>query len=46
MAVTPLNIEDFAPDDLLIIEQMIEPIIMGPEGVLRTGTVILRKGQK
>jgi len=30
----------------LIIEQMIEPIIMGPEGVLRTGTVLLRKAQK
>lgn len=46
MAVSALNIEDFAPDDLLIIEQMIEPIIMGPEGVLKTGTVILRKAQK
>jgi hypothetical protein len=43
MAVTPLNLEDFEPNDPLIIEQMIEPIIMGPEGVLRTGTVILRK---
>ena len=46
MAVSPINLEDFAPDDPLIIEQMIEPIIMGPEGVLRTGTVLLRKAQK
>jgi len=43
MAVTPLNLQDFEPNDPLIIEQMIEPVIMGPEGVLRTGTVILRK---
>ena len=43
MAVTPLNIEDFDTEDQLLIDQMVEPIIMGPEGLLRTGTAILRK---
>jgi hypothetical protein len=29
IAVTALNIADFEPNDLLLIDQMIEPIIMG-----------------
>lgn len=43
IAVTPLNIEDFEKDDQLLIDQMVEPIIMGSDGLLRTGTAILRK---
>jgi len=42
-AVNALNIADFSPDDTLIIEQMIEPIIMGKDGLLHAGTVILRR---
>lgn len=45
LAVTPLNIEDFESDDELLVDQMVEPIIMGPEGLLRSGTVILRKAK-
>jgi hypothetical protein len=45
LAVTPLNIEDFESDDQLLVDQMVEPIIMGPEGLLRSGTVILRKAK-
>ena len=47
MAATPLNIEDFDPDDVLIVNQMLEPIIMEKKkGVLvKTGTVVLRKGE-
>jgi hypothetical protein len=30
MAATALNIADFCPDDLLVVDQMLEPIIMGP----------------
>ena len=41
MAVTPLNIEDFEPDDILYIKQMMEPIIMNGDTVVKTGTVIL-----
>ena len=41
MALSPLNIDDFEPDDQLYIEQMIEPIIMDDEKVLKTGTAML-----
>ncbi len=43
MAATPLNIEEFGTEDALVVDQMLEPIIMGPDGVVRTGTVTLRK---
>ena len=43
MAATPLNIEEFNEKDTLVVDQMLEPIIMGKEGIIRTGTVILRK---
>ena len=33
MAASALNIGDFGPDDLLLVDQMVEPIIMGPEGL-------------
>ena len=43
MAATPVNIADFAPEDRLIVEQMVEPVIMGEEGIVRTGTVMLKR---
>jgi hypothetical protein len=43
MAATPLNLEDFEDGDTLYVEQMLEPIVMGSHGVLRTGTMMLRK---
>lgn len=46
MAVTPLNLEDFEVDDPLIIEQMIEPVIMCKERLVKTGTVILGREKK
>ena len=45
MAASAINIGDFGPDDVLVVEQMIEPIIMGPEGLRKPGTVVLRKVQ-
>ena len=45
MAVTPLNIGEFRPEDALVVDQMLEPIIMGREGVVRTGSVNLRKAK-
>jgi hypothetical protein len=45
MAASPLNIEDFGPDDTLLVDQMVEPIIMGPDGLKKQGTVMLRKVQ-
>ena len=46
VAATPLNIEEFEPDDKLIIDQMLEPVVMSSTGVVRTGTVILKKINK
>ena len=43
MAASALNIGDFGPDDVLWVEQMVEPIIMGPDGLRRQGTVMLGK---
>lgn len=43
MAATPLNIEEFEAEDTLMVDQMLEPIIMGKEGLVKTGTVTLRK---
>lgn len=42
-AVTPLNLGDFAADDPLVIDQMLEPIIMGNGQLVRAGTAVLRK---
>ncbi len=43
MAATALNIADFAPEDVLIVEQMLEPVIMGEGGLRRTGTIMLKR---
>lgn len=43
MAAAALNAADFGPEDVLHVEQMMEPIVMGPDGVRRTGTMMLRK---
>lgn len=43
MAASALNMEDFAADDPLLVDQMVEPIIMGPHGLKKQGTVLLRK---
>ena len=41
-AATPLNLGDFGEDEALVVEQMLEPIVMGSDGVLRMGVVLLR----
>jgi hypothetical protein len=43
IAASAINIGDFGPDDVLLVDQMIEPIIMGAEGLRKQGTVMLRK---
>jgi hypothetical protein len=45
VAASALNLGDFGPDDNLLVDQMIEPIIMGPTGLRKEGTVMLRKVQ-
>lgn len=37
---SPINLEDFLPDDKLYITQMLEPVIVDAEGnVVKTGTI-------
>ena len=43
MAATPLNIEDFEPEDHLVVDQMLEPIIMDGGSLAQAGTVTLRR---
>ena len=43
MAASALNLGDFGPHDVLIVEQMVEPIIMGQNGQRKQGTVMLKK---
>ncbi len=41
MAVTPLNLEDFESEDELVVIQMMEPIVMQGDKLIKTGTVML-----
>ena len=43
MAASPLNMEDFDPNDILFVEQMVEPVLMGPDGLVKPGTVLLKR---
>jgi hypothetical protein len=43
MAATALNVADFAEHDQHIVDQMLEPIIMGPDCLRRPGVVMLMK---
>ena len=39
---SPINLEDFQPDDKLYITQMLEPVIVDTEGnVVKTGTIAI-----
>ena len=43
MAATPINLDEFESNDVLEVDRMLEPIIMGSKGVVRTGKVVLRR---
>jgi hypothetical protein len=43
MAATALNLDEFGEDDELLVEQMVEPVIMGPDGVRRPGVVMVKR---
>lgn len=43
VAASALNVADFGPDDRLVVDQMVEPIVMNDLGLVRPGTVMLRK---
>ena len=46
LPVSALNIADFAPTDTLVIDRVIEPIVMKNGQVVKTGTVLLKKGEQ
>lgn len=43
IAATALNSTDFDLDEELVVDQMIEPIVMDKDGLVRTGVVTLRR---
>ena len=43
LAVTALNLDEFDTPVELAIEQMVEPVVMGPEGLRRLGVVTVRR---
>ena len=46
VAATPLNIEEFGPEDGLVVDQMLEPIVMRGGRLIRAGTVLLRREKR
>lgn len=46
MAASALNIGDFGPEEELVVDQMVEPIVMGREGLRKAGTVTLRQAPR
>jgi hypothetical protein len=45
-AARAVNMAEFGPDDDLVVDQMIEPIVMSASGLLRPGTVLLRRADQ
>ncbi|MGY2490092.1 hypothetical protein [Cupriavidus sp. CP313] len=43
LPVTAINLADFAAEDHLVIEQTIEPAILGIHGLVRMGSVTVKK---
>lgn len=46
MAITPLNLDDFEVDDTLIVAQMLEPVIMQDDTIVKIGTALLGRIEK
>lgn len=42
-AATAINLDDFHPSDVLVVDQMLEPLIMNDNGIVKIATVVLRK---
>lgn len=43
IAADVLNLDEYSADETLVIDQMIEPVIMGPGGIVRTGKAMVRR---
>lgn len=46
IAASPVNLEEFGADEELVVDQMIEPIIMGVDGLRKQGTTVLRRAER
>ena len=44
-AATALNAEDFGPEERLYVAQTIEPVIVGRNGLLKYGVVMLGRAE-
>jgi hypothetical protein len=45
LPVTAINLSEFSPDDVLVVEQTIEPAILGENGLVRMGSVTVKKAE-
>ena len=45
IAADVLNLDEYSPGDDLVIDQMIEPVIMGPDGIVKTGKALVRRAR-
>jgi flavin reductase (DIM6/NTAB) family NADH-FMN oxidoreductase RutF len=45
LAASAINADEFAAQDRCVVEQTLEPAVMGPEGLVRAGTVVLRRSE-
>lgn len=43
IAAEVINLDEFSEDDSLVVDQMLEPLIMGPNGIVKTAKVMLRR---
>jgi hypothetical protein len=44
LPATAVNADEFAATDTLVVDQTIEPAVLGPDGLMKSGTVTLRRG--
>jgi hypothetical protein len=38
-----LNLDEFSPETALVIEQTVEPVVIGPAGVVRMGSAMVKR---
>ena len=46
LAASAVNVDEFEAGDSLYVDQTVEPAVVGPQGLVKMGTVTLRRGPK
>jgi hypothetical protein len=46
LPIAVINLADFAAEDTLVIDQVIEPVILKGGAVVKTGTALVRKASR